>query len=145
MSEWYSTGYTARRGTRERLVRAWEPGDGIACTNSRNRSRVACGEPVAVVKDVETKEAGFHTPQVINRVFCLRHLANNFGENVGVGAENDIERKALEQVAKQHWDEYQTVVERMRSELLEARFAALPKDLRDKVIKIVQEESGDSE
>ncbi|OHU51460.1 hypothetical protein BKG82_22965 [Mycobacteroides chelonae] len=99
---------------------------------------------MAVVKDVETKEAGFHTPQVINRVFCLRHLANSFGEDVGVSAENDIERKALEEIAKRYWDEYQVVVSRMRDELLEARFAALPKDLRDKVIKIVRDESSDA-
>lgn len=91
MSEWFSTGRTAAYGRRERLVRAWEPGDGVRCSSAPYNGKIACGEPVAVVKDVLPGGAERNQPEVINRVMCLRHLAKCFDPEVGTSADAEVE------------------------------------------------------
>ncbi len=138
MSEWFSTGRTAAYGRRERLVRAWEPGDGVRCSSAPYNGKVACGEPVAVVKDVLPGGAERNQPEVINRVMCLRHLAKCFDPEVGTSADAEVERAALEELAQRYWDQYQKIRDRLTDELLSARFSALPNDLRSKVIAQVR-------
>lgn len=141
-AEWFSAGQTSSYGPdRERLVRVWEPGDGIRCSAAGYNGRFPCGEPVAVVKDVMGRTPGKSEAGTINRVFCLRHVAKSFCAEVGTGAEAATERAALEELAQRYWDQYQEIHTRISNELLEARFSALPTDLRIKVIDIVRAEA----
>ncbi|OBK09049.1 hypothetical protein A5639_12010 [Mycolicibacterium conceptionense] len=62
---------------------------------------------------------------------------------MGTAAESEIEQQASEELAKRYWDQYQEILSRLKDELLEARFSALPEGLRAKVIDLVRE-SGDA-
>ncbi|WP_131806194.1 hypothetical protein [Mycolicibacterium conceptionense] len=103
---------------------------------------------MVVIKDVlhsarPGRGYGSRSPEVINRVACLRHLAKSFEPKVGTAAESEIEQQASEELAKRYWDQYQEILSRLKDELLEARFSALPEGLRAKVIDLVRE-SGDA-
>lgn len=144
MSEWYSAGDTTHYdSSRERLVRAWEPGDGLRCGWAAYGGKTPCGEPVAVIKDalrssLEDKRSR-RVPESVNRVACLIHLARSFDAKVGGNAEAEVERNAMEELAKAHWDEYREISDRLTNELLEQRFSVLPKPLRDRVIDLLKD------
>lgn len=79
----------------------------------------------------------------ITRVVCLRHVASLFDSQLGLTGEKTVEKRALEELAQRYWDQYCEIQERLVSELVEARYAVLPVELRSKVIELVRE-SGDA-
>ncbi|MEX7474240.1 hypothetical protein AB4Z39_31590 [Mycobacterium adipatum] len=146
MSDWYSAGFKYRWNDPEFeiLVRAWEPGDGMNCGSASYNKRVACGEPVAVVKHVRVdNKAGRYDRQTISRVCCIRHLAKFFDSEVSPSVDAEVEKQALEELAQRYWDQYQTIRNRRVNELLEKRFSALPNGLRERVIAVARE-TGDA-
>ncbi|MDH6199246.1 hypothetical protein M2272_005914 [Mycobacterium frederiksbergense] len=147
MSEWFSAGIRYRWNDPEYevLVRAWEPGDGIACGSAAYNKRIACSEPVAVVRQERIDgKTGRYERQSITRVCCIRHLAKLFDAEVSPAVDAEVEKQSLEELAQRYWDQYQQIRERRVSDLLEKRFAALPNGLREKVVALARE-SGDTE
>lgn len=139
------------------LIRAWQPGDGLACTQGKRTNRIPCGEPVAVVKSLINNGCRVGTPDqvmsayrgghessdiTITRVVCLRHMATLFDSNLGLTGDKDVEKRALEELAQRYWDQYSEIKTRLIDELTEARFSVLPAELRSKVIELIRE-SGD--
>lgn len=140
-TDWFSAGFRGcmPHSTREIFVRVWEPGDGLRCSSAGYNRRIPCGEPAAVLKQVLQQVPSKNCSQSVTRVLCLRHLASEFDPQLGTPAEHDVERKALEELASRYWDQFFEIKNRMQNELLQERFSALPNDLRDSVIALVNE------
>ncbi|ORA25202.1 hypothetical protein BST13_33320 [Mycobacterium aquaticum] len=91
-----------------------------------------------------TAYRGHQTSDItITRVVCLRHVASLFDANLGAAGDKTVESRALEELAQRYWDQYQEIRERLANELVEARFSALPTELRARVVELVRE-SGDA-
>lgn len=139
--DWFSAGLTEDPWTtREVVVRAWEPGDGLRCSAAGYQSRHPCGPPIAVMREryVAGERLRARDKTTITRVLCIRHLAKKFAPDLGAQAERDLDNKAAEKLAQAHWDEYQQILINAREDLLTDRLSALPSELRDKVIERIQ-------
>ena len=116
-------------------IRAWQPGDGVACSRARQAPRDApCGRPVAVY--TTPAEAiryggtfGTTTRRPIERTFTV--CANHIPGGLTPGEASAKARKAAaESLIVEHWDEYQALIEKYVADAQAARYEALPEDLR---------------
>lgn len=139
IAEWFSAGQPVdRHAAGERLVRAWQPGDGITCYAAGYQKKNPCPAPVAMVKDLFIQKLGYSGRQTITRIVCIRHLSEAFGAASVPLQEQAIERAALEELAQRHWDEYQAILSDQRARQLRGRLAALPEELREQVIAAME-------
>lgn len=104
--------------------RAWQPGDGLQCSESRSASAgIPCGPPV-LLRIGRSR-----------RVLCENHLASQFLRG-GLGRANaEAEKQARETVLMNHWDEYQIELKQRRAEALAEALAAVPASFRPMVEK----------
>lgn len=137
--EWYSAGILkVGFSSRERLVRAWRPGDGLNCSAAGYQKKHPCPPPVAVVKDaLVASHLNGHQP-VVTRVVYIRHLAAAFGAGAAPQQEQATEKSALEALAQRHWDEYQAILADQRAQLLRSQLSMLPDELRDQVMTAME-------
>lgn len=116
-------------------IRAWHPGDGVTCSRIRQAPRDApCGRPVAVyttsVDSIRYGDALTPTRRrPIERTFtvCANHVP---GALTPGEASTKARKAAAESLIVEHWDEYQALIEKHVAEAQEARYAALPADVR---------------
>lgn len=111
----------------------WQPGDGLQCSNiNRAAAGHPCGPPV-LVRRGRTR-----------RLLCETHVATEFVRG-GLGVSNaEAEKQARETVLLNHWDEYQSELQRRRAEALADVLAAIPDSLRPMVEKGLAAHSADS-
>lgn len=109
-------------------VEAWHPGDGLQCSACRQiAARPHSGavrQPVAVVRSCGRGRV--HT-----RVLCMDHLLSSLTS--GEDRQANLEKRALEELAREHWDEYQGVLEKLREEAIERALEGLPESLVEEI------------
>jgi len=116
-------------------IRAWQPGDGVTCSRTRQAPRDApCGRPVAVyTTPAETvrygRTLGTATRPPIERTFtvCANHIP---GDLTPGEASAKARKAAAEALIVAHWDEYQALIEKYVADAQATRYEALPADLR---------------
>lgn len=109
-----------------RVLRRWEPGDGLSCSYTTRASRSRpCGPPVAV--RVHTSHPQSDRPHRHKEVICAYHLTEdaNPGE-----LRVQAEREAREEVLVKHWEEYQAAIEAHMVPLVERTISNLPEELK---------------
>lgn len=128
---------------RERFIRVWQSGDGLSCRFDGRSSRAVCGPPVAAITlaPPENRRPSRHAPKKTGYVVCLGHLASEFqGEGFGK-EEADAEARALQEIARRHWDEYRSVLGDYKAELVNKRIALIPEEFRDQVAALMDTET----
>lgn len=114
------------RHNTHRTLRAWEPGDGIACHYTRRASvNRPCGPPVAV--RIHTSHPKSDQPHRHREVICAYHLTE---EAQPGDLRAQAERQARELVLVQHWEEYQEAIEEYMRPLVKQTIGDLPKELK---------------
>lgn len=116
-------------------LRAWRPGDGLACSYANRASRARpCGRPVAV-KETSWRGQGTNhnvrtgTTAPYRTVVCMYHV-DRFAVDPG-RAHTEAEKIAREKVLTDHWDEYQRIIREETDARIEAAFGDLPEELRE--------------
>lgn len=111
MSDWYEV--------RGQLVRRWTEGGKESCSYRNRRSHWDCDAPIAVIGNRERLTD--------NVTLCMRHAIDLFVPELGGAyAENLAEKAVREEILRNHWDEYQKLLDERLATLRAARLAALP-------------------
>lgn len=106
---WQSLGFD--EGGVEKLVREWQPGDGLHCSFHGHQKRIPCSPPVALMMTIDPKP-GYYKPGKSVRLLCPGHLVAHALGNpwrhgwTVAGARLKAEKAAKETVLHRHWDEY---------------------------------------
>lgn len=97
-------------------LRDWQPGDGIQCSFARMASRgIPCGPPVKTSEDTVSGGPG-RKDRLVRRPLCAAHAAGRTGGPTPSDVTARAEKKAVQQLVATHWNEYQELVSRFRSE-----------------------------
>lgn len=140
LRDWFSLP-TVKIGHQETAadIRAWEPGDGLACRGSKQAKRIPCGAPVALVRSVTRDPAGYRNTRTVHSVYCERHVVEivrrQLGDAnwLGVASTQDTIRQAEETVLAAHWDEYQEAVRTILAQQRDKYLGQLPEWLREQM------------
>jgi hypothetical protein len=110
-------------------IRAWEPGDGLACRYAERPSALACGRPVAMVRTWATRNPGATRATARVSVVCAIHVGTLLDyRQAHLGTQ--VAKAATEEVVAAHWDEYVAARDRHEARLRAAHWEHVPASIR---------------
>ena len=133
-AEWFALPTATVNGAPvEAEIRAWVPGDGLACRSSAQAKKIPCGPPIAVVR---THKRRYPDTRPTRSVYCAFHVSEIVRRQLGdadwsgTTTTQATIRKAEETVLAAHWDEYQSALSALAAEQKQRYLRVLPEWLR---------------
>lgn len=118
-------------------LRAWSPGDGLACRGAASaKRRIPCGAPVAVVRSTKAADRYGRPERTTIALYCEHHVSELVRRQLGEAdwrgnpSTQETIKRAQETVLAAHWGEYQDALNAIITEQRERYLSALPDWLR---------------
>ncbi|MER6832673.1 hypothetical protein ABT320_01565 [Streptomyces cellulosae] len=130
------------------LIRSWEPGDGLTCSNAKGApSELPCGRPVAVTitedldpcwrNHCQKRDCG-HRPRRRRRVVCVNHIPTLKSPGEVTAA---ARKAATERLIVEHWDEWQKYLDAATAVAVAEQFEFADPEIRRVVMGAPKDES----